>query len=520
VKAVLEGNGVPDQEPDLDATSGRRQQPLFGNTGGTPADSGKVRTAALMTDEDGKVWLDVGRISGIGVGSEFTSMTKKSTGPTIRLRVTNIEGISRSASLVISPQGATVAPGEVFELDKWIPAESAPLRLWLSPSNLSESDILAATEQIKAAGVSSVTDPAVDPWTDILSWDGTRWTLRHADSSSTAGSGSGPIAPIDLDTKAAVPISLGAKLTSDALKRHISAGTKLWANIPPSMELAAKLALHDRNSILQVSADLNTANYVLAGALSEDGPAYAWLHKSELAAGPPVSSVSADHSPGCSATSQYPVRSDWVVIPNGTVLDNGSAVLNKFALRLAKVHGWLQLVDSPTGASMANYYKLALLKASDGTPLSPVQPTREHDELTMALYSDRRVTERRWVYVLDIDCRGTGTLLYPFDYTENQFPSNADYGLMFPLPGARTLTIEPPFGLDTLILLTTAQPLPDPYVLNFEGAATRVARGAQSPLQTLLGDASGGTRGPKTELPTDWGLNVMTLRSIPKDATK
>ena len=46
----------------------------------------------------------------------------------------------------------------------------------------------------------------------------------------------------------------------------------------------------------------------------------------------------------------------------------------------------------------------------------------------MTLKASAAVTERRWVYVLDIDCHGKGTLLYPRDLTENQFPSDADNG--------------------------------------------------------------------------------------------
>ena len=77
VKAVLEGGNVPDQEPDLDATAARRRQPLFG---GKAADSGKVRAAALKTDDRWQRWLDIGRVSGIGVGSEFTAMMPNQQG--------------------------------------------------------------------------------------------------------------------------------------------------------------------------------------------------------------------------------------------------------------------------------------------------------------------------------------------------------------------------------------------------------------------------------------------------------
>ena len=138
----------------------------------------------------------------------------------------------------------------------------------------------------------------------------------------------------------------------------------------------------------------------------------------------------------------------------------------------------------------------------------------------MALQSTDRVVERRWVYVLDIDCHGRGSLLYPLDFAENQFPNDSDSGRQFVLPGARTLRIGPPYGVDTLILLSTAQPLPDPYALNFEGVAMRGARGMDSPLQKLLADTSSGTRGVSGEVPTNWGIALTTMRSVPKQTVQ
>jgi hypothetical protein len=499
VRAVLEGGSVPDQEPDLDATAARRRQPLFG---GAAAASGGVHAAALMTGDDGSVWLDIGRVSGVGIGSEFTATMPDSKGQTAKLRVTGQEGIARSSASVVRPPGAKVAPGELFELTKWMPAESAPLKVWLWPSNLSEVEILAAVARINDAGVSSVSDPAEDPWTHILCWDGTNWTLQKAGAPS--------------------PTILGAKLTAEALKQHLPVSAKLWVNLPPPRELAARLAPADRNSAVETAPDLAGAHYALTGVLTADGPAYAWFHKSELADGPPASGA-ANHSPGCSATSQYPVRSDWVTIAGASDLDQGGAALNKYASLLAKVHGWLELADSPADASTANYYTLAMVPASGETPLAAEQlerPARQGDQLKMALYSDERVIEKRWVYILDIDCHGKGSLLYPLDYAENQFPNAAGAGRQFILPGARTLRIGPPYGVDTLILLSTAQPLPDPYVLNFEGVASRGTRGMESPLQRLLNETSGGTRGFSGELPTNWGIGLITMRSVPRDAAK
>jgi Caspase domain len=496
VKAVLEGAGVPDEEPELDASAARRQQPLFG---GTARDSGEVRSAALETDDDGRVRLDIGRVSGIGIGSEFASTAPDGEGRTVRLRVTGLDGIARSTAEVLSPSGARVAPGEIFELTKWSPAESAPLRVWHWPANLSRDEILAAAAQIEAAGVASVSDPAEEPWTHILTWDGTQWELQQGGTVASIG--------------------LGARLTASALKRHLPAGARLWVNLPPSRELAATLLPADPDSAVQGAAGLPDAHYALTGVLTANGPAYAWFNKGALAAGSPASGRR-DHSPGCAPASSYPARSDFVMAGGSDNLEERGAALGTFAARLAKVHAWLELADSPVGASTADYYSLALVPASGGPPFAADATVQQGDVLKLALHSSDRVVEKRWVYILDIDCHGKGTLLYPGNYAENQFPNAADNGRQFLLPGAPALRIGPPYGVDTMILLSTAQPLPDPYALNFEGVASRGTRGSGSPLERLLNQTSGGTRGFSGEVPTSWGIGLITIRSVPSDRTK
>jgi hypothetical protein len=441
------------------------------------------------------------------VGSEFASTSPDSKGQTVKLRITDLQGIARSSATVINPPGAKVAAGEVFELTKWIPAEQAPLHIWLWPSNLSIQQVVTAGETIASAGISLVSDPAEEAWTHVLCWDGSNWTLQQAG--------------------APAPTTLGPQLTADALKQHLPAGAKLWANLPPPKELAAKLAPVDPSSAVQTTPDLKGADYALTGTLTADGPAYAWYHKNELAAGPPASDAH-DHSPGCSATSQYPVRSNWVDLTGLADLENAGLALGRYSSLLAKVHGWLDLANSPADASTGDYYTLTMIPAAGAPapavgqpqPGQPGSPVRQDDLFKMALQSTDRVIERRWVYVLDINCQGKGELVYPRDYAENQFPNDADNGRQFVLPGARTLRVGKPYGVDTLILLSTAQPLPDPYALNFEGVATRGARGLDSPLEKLLANTSNGTRGFSGEVPTNWGIALITMRSVPKEAAQ
>jgi Caspase domain len=513
VKAVLEGNGVSDQEPDLDANTQRRQQSLFG---GKAASSDKVLTAAIKTDDDGAVWLDIGRVSGVGPGSEFTSVNEGSGTSQVKLRVTDLQGIARSSAQVVSPAGARVLPGEIFALNKLVPPQSAPLLFWLWPATLSRNEIAAAVAEVKASGVVSVSDPAEENWTHVLSWDGTDWTLQQAKPASDPKAGS---ETKNLDKTAPPPVKLGSKLTADGLKQHVGKDARLWVNLPLPHELADKLTLHDPQSAVQAAKDLSGANYLLTGVLTEDGLAYAWFHKSEFAAGPRANN-SNDHSPGCSTDSPYPVRTDWIALGNDAQSDALSKKLNDYAQRLGKVHGWLTLQDSANGESAETYFKLTLVHAADGSPLSQDQPARPGDKIQMMLQSADRVVDPRWVYVLDISCNGKGSLLYPINFAENQFPNAAANDRKFVLPHSLTLKVGPPYGVDTLIMLSTAQPLPDPSSLTFEGVATRGGRGVDSPLQRLLSNASSSTRGLSEPVPTDWGITVTSLHSVPGNAVK
>jgi hypothetical protein len=507
VKAVLEGNGVANQDPDLDA--------LFGGTAGA-GQSDKVRTAALKVDADGSVWLDIGTVSGVGIGSEFTAISATGAGPAVKLRIDKAIGISRSSATIVSPAGAQVRPGDVFELTKLMAAQSSALRFWVGDSSLSSADIDAAVANVAAAGIATISDPAEEPYTDVLSWNGTAWILRHVSSDSAAASAQ---FVVSLEKNKHETVNLGAKFTAEALKSHLSLKSKLWVDVPASRELAAKLGLADANSAAQASGTVEDAAYVLAGSMDKGHATYTWFHKTEFSMVPKVSATP-DHSPGCSATSPYPVRADWV--PAGGATATAAESLNTYSARLAKVHGWLQLSNNAAADSAeSTYFNLALVPMTDATSINVANPVRENDRLRLALQSEIDVKDSRWVYVLDIDCHGKGSLVYPQNYTENEYPSEGDNDRQVILRHAPTLRVGPPFGVDTMVLLSTAQPLSDPSVLNFDGVARGSTRGIKSPLEQLLSGASGGSRGlgAEVEVPTNWGIQTMSLRSVPKDAT-
>jgi hypothetical protein len=512
VKAKLEGNGVADQEPDLDANAVRRAQPLFGGTAG--ADSDKVRAAVLKADDDGSVWLDIGMVSGIGPGSEFTSTATSPGGTPVKLRVDKALGIARSSATLVGPAGAQVHGGDIFELSKLMPGQSSALQFWVGPANLSSTEIAAAAAQVKASGVATISDPAEEAYTDVLSWDGSAWSVRHIDADVAGQKGHNFF---NFDKKKAGPASLGAQLSADALKAHVGPNAKLWVDLPAPRELVENLKFGDANSEAQAAKAITDASYVLAGSMVKGDPSYTWFHKSESATVPHPAAVP-DHSAGCSATSPYPVRSDWVPGTDGAA---AAVTLDTYSTRLAKVHGWLELANNPVaGASEADYFKLAFVPKTGTTAIDPSNPVRANDELRLALQSNGTVKDPRWVYILDIDCHGKGSLIYPQNSSENQYPGDGDTDQQVILRHAPTLKVGPPYGVDTMILLSTAQPLPDPSVLNFDGVARGATRGAKTPLQELLSSASGGTRGlgAEVEVPTNWGIETQSLRSVPSGA--
>jgi len=121
-QVLAEMQGTVDQTPSLDAGMTRRNEPLFG---GESSKEGKLRAAAVGVDGNGQIVLDSGKLAGVGPGSTFVRID--SQGRKVILKVKDLDGIARSRAAVLSPPGAQVDTGQVFELDKWAPPPLDPL---------------------------------------------------------------------------------------------------------------------------------------------------------------------------------------------------------------------------------------------------------------------------------------------------------------------------------------------------------------------------------------------------------
>jgi hypothetical protein len=479
VQVDLEMQGFADQQPSLDGSKQRKEQPLFGGE----AAKGKVRATVVSVEED-EVVLDIGPVADIGVGSEFTELAQDQR-EKLTVRIKAASGLNRSVATVVSPVGAKVAAKQVFELAKWIPAEKPSLYFWLPASNLTQSQLTSAMTEVRSSRVQLVKDPSLEAWTHMVSWDGVQWNLQKA------------------GTRGAEP--LGPTLAAAVLRSKLGNHAVLWLNLPPPTEVFSQLKVSASPSAAQTTSNEAQAMYLLVGIVTDSGPAYAWYNRGEFSAG---RQTPAGYGKGCSPDSPYPIRTDWV---SG---GDTASTLKQLANRLAKLNGWLQLQSSVTGDSDYPYH-LALQREGDHTTAEDKGKSYRGDGYQMMLQArgDTR-TGPRWVYVLAIDCQGNGQLMFPVQGAGNRYPQEGGRLDQIPLPGAR-FRITPPFGTDTYVMLSTSTQLSNPDILNFEGVVRGGERGTPSPLEMLLGSTSAGTRGSMAETPTDWGVEYLQMHSQP-----
>ncbi len=486
VQVDLEVQGFSDQQPVLDGTRQRKLEPLFGGQ----ADQGMVRAAVISVDDDGVV-LDIGSVSDIGIGSEFVALAQ-GQGDKVTLRITAALGINRSVATVVSPVSGKVATKEVFELTKWVPADKPALYFWVPSSNLTQPQIASAVTAARSSGVRLVSDPSIEAWNYLIAWDGSKWTIEKAGVRGTD--------------------ALGVTLTAALLKAKVPTGALVWLNLPPPAEVATNLLMNDPRSAAQTTANESQAMYLLAGLVTDAGPAYAWYSRSELIAG---RQTPVGYGKGCSPDSPYPIRTNWI---SSSAADGQTAAeLKQLAAKLAKLNGWLQLQSSVT-ADLDYPYHLALQRETDLAIAEDKGSSYKGDlyQFVLQARGDTR-TSSRWVYVLAIDCQGNGQLMFPTEGGGNHYPQEDGRLEQIRLPGVQ-FHISEPFGTDTYILLTTSTPLSNPDALNFDGVVRGGERGASSPLDALLGSTSAGTRGSAAVMPTDWGVEYLQMHSQPKKA--
>ncbi len=515
VKVLLLGMGVA-QQPDLGGTVERAHLSLFGNSSGPERLTVAVRPEGV--NSDGTVELDGGLALGLGRGSELRKVGLASGKPEVRVRITQLEGLSKSKAEIIRPSDPNqIQPGDLFELTAWVAPENSRLQVWMPPATLSNASLLQVVEETgklrQAGNVKWIDDPVQSSPDYVMAWNGSQWTL----------------------TKAGAPaVNLGQNPAAPAILSHLPSkgNAGFFLALPPSSELlpALKFGSGSGNGAVEVAASPERAQYLLIGRAAGKQIEYAWVKKNISEDDSKVKLNLDEEGNVCSSDSPYPPRTNW--LPLGATADSfatTSGTLTQYADRLARVRSWLELPAPPGGANEAFPFRLALKRVDsiandkqsdrriiqDGTVV-------EGDTYGLVLRAEGKITAstpRRWVYVLAIECSGEGQLLYPRSGEGNFLPEKGPDAKAWPaeidLSGTSgAFSIGSPFGVDTYILLTTADQIADLSAFNFSGVLQATRGGPKSPLAQLLGNASANARGINPAVPVNWSVQYMPIRSI------
>ncbi len=494
-RAIMQSDGCS-QEPVLGGILGDRDdpralsRPLFG-----PAPEGRSGALALAVQavvEDGIV-LQGGRAIGLGVGTELAAVGAAGS----KLEIERVSDLTSSVAKVVAGDGASIQPGDLFEIVHWVPPDEAHLRVWIPPVELTDEELAALARTVaelsRLDGIRIVADPALQTPTHVVRLGRDGWEVWGPTGATALGES----------------LDVGA---IEALAE--SAPVELFVDVPPPLGMTEALAFSNvvADSAVEVVTSPADAHYLLAGHFAKGAPEFCWAL--------PNGSLAEDES-----RLALPVRTTWIAWPaEGDARTNAVLELREHALRTGRVRAWLRLEGPPADKGFP--WRLALRDAAskeiqDGGTL--------HDgaRIELVLVADElpRIPERRYVYVFALDCHGKSSLLFPPSGTgtgSNRFPPPSTEA-----PPERVhvlgspVTVQPPFGTDTIVLLSTEEALSDPRALEWEAVlaldAESTMRGEtkRGPLDRLLASALARTRSGRVGAPASWSISRMQIVTRP-----
>jgi hypothetical protein len=477
----------PYQEPAIAGNAEVSLSPFLGARKDRSEDRTVIGVEKIF--DDGTVVLQGGWANGLAVGTELRVLNDRSTD--VRLTITAIYGYGRSEGRLPagSPMPQAIHSGALMEVVGWAAPAGRSLRVWMPhvSDDISTLTALAcriATEATRR-GVRLVTDP-IDTTPAYLLRRGTHeWELLGPEG-GFASFGAGASGAITAVAKVPAASTLFLQFPAPAaLTRGIDVGPGT-----------------DREGI-EPTDRADDADYILAGHYSAHRLAYAWVRPATKAADRRKTGL--------------PLRTAWT--SDGTLNDT-AATLRESVLRLRRIHAW-QLLDSPAEARFA--YRLDLRRVRDGAWAKDATVTGG-EKYALVLRAARPLArvQPRYVYVFVIDSAGTSTLLFPRSTgsVESRFPLPPGQAAPpeIPLGITGTFDISPPYGVDTYFLLTTDEPLPNRWILEWNGV--RSGAGPQSALEELLMLTATGSRSPRRATPSSWSIERFFFESVPPRETK
>jgi hypothetical protein len=482
----------PTQDPDLSALTSRTRAPIFGAPVDAAAES---RVAVRSVNPDGTFTIEGGLAMGLRSGCELR-ITGERSAAAATLRVTAADGLALSRAELVAGDAGRIGPGTLLEITKWESPDVPLLRVGIGPALDTDAILREASRLDTVQGVSNVEwvqDPTTDDrhgvQTAVAQWDGSDWGIRAGAQTVTQHAGDDPRHWLTV-----VPADASGR-------RHLFVDLPVAADIKDDLQLGAGTS----NDAIAVLPGTAGADYLLAGRRGPSGAIeYAWVR-------PLVGNIA--------NASTLPLRTDWIALDPAKP-EAAAERLRHDALQLALIKNWLAM-ESPPGSPRIPYHLALRSRATHEIRITG--PVRDKESYDLILTLDRAAgathVSAQHVYVFVVASSGERRLLYPtvIDGTgENLFPLRDQTG-QFPAEirlGRAEITIEPPLGTDTYIMLTTSTPLPDPHVV--EGDAVK-SRGVMldDPLSRLLRQAASGMRGGGIATSADWSIERLVIESIP-----
>ena len=489
VNALMHSEGQY-QEPNLEGLQEQRMKSLFGFKPGTHS---KV-TATVINIKNEDIILQGGIAAGIRENCEFRHISEKEKNSEIQLKIIKTEGINRSKAKLIFGDITKIQKGDLYEMVRWGAFPETELKLWIPMSNFSHEMLIHIALKIKETcninGIVWITDPTEINPSFTITWNNSEWILN---------------------TPTQIQINLGKTPNLSELNRqlHLNHSNKkqsLFLQLPLSSEFSSfiKNEMVEYNTLIKILSSPVESHYILGGRLNEKKIEYAWIL-------PNMMKIKNQSFP-------LPVRTDWTLLDKTVSYSDTLFKIKERILQIAYIRAWMQL-SSPPDTGMFPY-RLAL-KNAETFELKTAGPLIEGEKYDLILFKkETNITyeiEKRYIYVFVIDSYGKGTLLFPLSEvlnSENCFPIQENLPpSLIELSKGGLFDVTSPFGIDTFILLTSAEPISNPDVLNFNGVRRGKVKGQLSPLEKLLWGV-GLTRSKNLHIThTGWSIERLSIQT-------
>ncbi|MEM8983719.1 MAG: caspase family protein [Pseudomonadota bacterium] len=471
LRATMQSQGLP-QEPGLAATSERRLRPFIPAANSeTPATMSFAVTH--LDAASNRVLIQGGEAIGLQPG---TTLVPKNGSDSVVLNVKGHLDLTRTAVTFRKGGIDDIAIGDLMVVRSVAASPSSQVSVWIERAEGIRAQDLATLHELR--------ERMDDRWVDDPTAKTPDWVLSRADSHWL------------LRCMTEEPVShRWQSLASDELLAKVGATDSLFVALP--VDTNQRNALIERltsGRIPVVLADSAAdAHYALAGRLGQTGPEFAWI---------------APNAVESSWNSPLPLRTDWV---SGDDVDT----LADYLGRISRIKGWLSL-RSPIEARPFAYDLIFETQASREKRQGGSQRVGDVYDVKLRLRNDDDsfTLARRFVYLLALDSYGASHLLWPQDCesaSTEQLPgkavrSRAPTEIQL-LSGLR---VQPPAGVDTIVMLTSETPVDDPCSIEAAGVRTRLP--GADPLSLVLGQVGQRTRRPAL-VPRDWTIDHFVFKT-------